>query len=155
MTNHPRVWEVIGYFKDECHSRGWKTSENEDWIKVDNEFHNFLWARNIHASTFKKIVTACKCAIKQGISYQVVNVAYTAWLFPETPSETLVHTVASDPKLARKIAIYDLSSIYAGKPVCLKLNETGSKVFQEFEKFLEKRWGVKLKPVFSLLKKEI
>jgi len=71
MTNHPRVWEVIGYFKDECHSRGWKTSENEDWIKVDNEFHNFLWARNIHASTFKKIVTACKCAIKQGISYQV------------------------------------------------------------------------------------
>ncbi len=155
MTNHPRVWELIGYFKDECHSRGWKTSENEDWIKVDNEFHNFLWARNIHPSTFKKIVTACKCAIKQGISYQVVNVAYTAWLFPEAPPKTLVHTVASDPKLAQRIALYDLSNVYAGKPVCLKLNETKSKVFQEFEKFLEKEWGVKLKPVFSLLKKEI
>lgn len=155
MVTTPRVWELIGYFKDECHSRGWKTSENEDWIKVDNEFHNFLWARNVHPSTFKKIVTACKCAIKQGISYQVVNVAYTAWLFPEAPHETLVHTVARDPELAKRIAIYDLSNVYAGKPVCLKLNETTSKVFQEFENFLEKKWGVKLKPVFSLLKKEI
>ena len=151
----PRVWELIGYFKDECHSRGWNTSENEDWIKVDNEFHNFLWARNIHPSSFKKIVTACKCAIKQGISYQVVNVAYTAWLFPEAPPEMLVHAVARDPKLVERIAMYDLSNVYAGKPVCFKFNETDSKVFQEFENFLEKKWGVEFKPALSLLTKEI
>ncbi len=155
MMTIPRVWELIGYFKDECHSRGWKTSENEDWIKVNDEFHNFLWARNIHPSTFKKIVSACKCAIKQGISYKVVNVAYTAWVFPEAPPEMLLHTVAKDSKLAKRIAIYDLSNVYAGKPVCLKLNETGSRVFQEFEDFLEKKWGVELKPAFSLLTKEV
>jgi len=151
----PPVWELVGYFKDECHSRGWKTSENEDWIKINSEFHNFLWARNIHPSTFKKIVTAGKCAIKKGISYQVVNVAYTAWLFPEAPPEMLVHAVARDPKLAKRIAIYDLSNVYAGKPVCLKFNETDSKVFQEFENFLGKKWGVEFKPAFSLLTKEI
>jgi len=149
----PRVWELIGCFKDECHSRGWITSENEDWIKVNDEFHNFLWTRNIHPSTFKKIVSVNKCAVKQGISYQVVSVAYTAWVFPETPPETLVHTVAKDPKLAERIAIYDLSNAYSGNPICLKLNKTGSRVFQEFENFLEKKLGVELKPAFSLLEK--
>jgi hypothetical protein len=155
MMTIPRVWELIGYFKDECHSRGWKTSKNEDWIKVNNEYHNFLWARSIHPSTFKKIVTACKCAIRQGVSYQVVNVAYTAWLFPEAPPDQLVLTVAKDPKLAKRIAIYDLSNVYSGKPVCLKLNETSSEVFQEFENFLERKWGVELKQAFSLLTKKI
>jgi hypothetical protein len=150
----PRVWELICRFKDECHLKGWKTSESEDWVKVDDEYHNFLWARNIHPSTFKRIITACKCAIKQGVSYQVVKVAYTAWLFPESPSEVLVQTIAKDPKLAKRIAIYDLSNLYAGKPLCLKLNETESKVFQEFENFLERKWGIKLKPVFSLIKSE-
>lgn len=151
----PRIWELIGHFKEECHSRGWKTSKNEDWIKVDDEYHNFLWARSIHPSTFKKIVTACKCAIKQGMSYQVVNVAYTAWLFSETPLEMLVLTVANDPKLAKRIAIYDLSNVYAGKPTCLKINETKSKVFQEFENYLEKRWRVQLKPTYSLVTNEV
>ena len=151
----PRVWELIGYFKEQCHLRGWRASKHEDLIKVGNEYHNFLWARSIHPSTFKKIITACKCAIKHGISYQVVNVAYTAWLFPEAPSNTLVLTVAKDPKLAKRIAIYDLSNLYAGKPVCFKLNETDSEVFREFENFLEKKWGVEFKPAFSLLTKEI
>ncbi len=155
MMTIPRVWELIGNFKDECHSRGWKTSQHEDWIKVNKEFHNFLWARNIHPSTFEKIATASRSAIKQGSSYQVVNVAFTAWLFPEAPPDTLVHSVARDPKLAKRIAIYDLSNVYAGKPVCLKLNKTNSKVFQEFEKFLRKKWGVEFKPAFSLLTKEI
>lgn len=151
----PRVWELIGHFKEVCNLRGWKTSKNEDWIKVDDEYHNFLWARSIHPSTFSRIATACKCAIKQGVSYQVVKVAYTAWLFPEAPSNMLVQTVANDPELAKRIAIYDLSNVYAGERICLKLNQTRSKVFQEFENFLEKKWGVKLKPVFNLLKKEI
>lgn len=155
MVTIPRVWELIGYFKDECDSRGWNTSENEDWIKVNDEFHNFLWARSIHLSTFKKIVAACKCAIKQGISYQVVNVAYTAWLFTEAPPEKVIYTVARDPKLTKKIAIYDLSNVYVDKPVCFKFNETNSKVFKEFENFLGKKWRVEFKPAFSLLTKEI
>jgi hypothetical protein len=155
MMTIPRVWELIGNFKDECHSRGWKTSPHEDWIKVNNEFHNFLWVRDIHPSTFKKIAAAGRCAIKQGSSYQVVNVAYTAWLFPEVPPDTLVHSVARDPELAKRIAIYDLSNVYAGGPVCFKLNETNSKVFQEFEKFLGKKWEVEFKPASSLLTKEI
>jgi len=36
-----------------------------------------------------------------------------------------------------------------GKPLCLKWNETDSKVFKEFEKFLEEKWGVKFRPSHS------
>lgn len=151
MVVIPRIYELICSFKEECHSRGWKASENEDWIRINNEFHNFLWARNIHPSSFKKIVNACKCAIKQGMSYQVVNVAYTAWLFPETPPDTLVHTVARDPKLAKTTALYDLSNVCAGMHVCYKFNETKSEVFQEFENFLARKWEVEFKPALSLL----
>jgi hypothetical protein len=44
MVVIPRIYELICSFKEECHSRGWKASENEDWIRINNEFHNFLWA---------------------------------------------------------------------------------------------------------------
>jgi len=141
----PRVWELIRCFKDECQSRGWKTSKHEDWVHINNQYHNFLWTRTIHPSTFKKIAKASKCAIREGISYRVVNVAYTAWLFSGPPPEALIKTVADDPNLARNTAVYDLSDLHSSKPLCVKLNSTESKVFKEFENFLHKRLGVKFK----------
>lgn len=147
----PRVWELVRSFKRECESRGWKVSEHEDWVKTGNEYHNFLWTRTVRPATLKKIVEEHKCAIKQGISYQVVDVAYTAWLFSEAPSEELLQTVVENPELSKRTAIYDLSWAYSKKPHCLKLNQTDSSVFQEFENFLEKKWGVEFKPVQSLV----
>jgi len=80
----------------------------------------------------------------------VVDVSYTAWLFPQSPPENLMQTVKEKPELSRRTAIYDLSLAYAGKPLCLKLNETDSTVFKEFEKFLEKELGVEVKPVHKM-----
>jgi len=154
MAN-PRVWELICHFKRECESRGWKASQHEDWVKVGNEYHNFLWTRTINPATFKRIAEEHKCAIKQGISYQVIDVAYTAWLFSEAPPEQLLLIAAENPELFRKTAIYDLSWLRSEKPVCLKLNQTDSRVFQEFESFLEKKWGVEFKPVKELLSKQV
>lgn len=151
----PRVWDILKFFKEECQLRGWKTSEHEDWVSMNDQYHNFLWARTVHPSTFKKVVEARKCAVRQGISYQIVDMSYMAWLFPETPPKELVRTVARDPELSRRIAIYDLSRVYAGKPFCLKLNETDSKVFQEFEVFLEKKLAVEFKSAQDLPTKEI
>ena len=154
MINIPRVWEILRRFKRECQSRGWSTSEDEDWINLNQQYHNFLWARTIHPSTFKKVASARKCAVRKGVSYQVVDIAYTAWLFPETLPDELVRAVAANPELSKRTAIYDLSWAYTGKPVCLRLNETDSPVFREFESFLEKKWGVELKPIHSLMTKE-
>jgi hypothetical protein len=146
----PKVWELLDGFKGQCQLRGWKTSEHEDWVKIGDEYHNFLWTQTVHPSTFEKIAVNHKCAIREGVSYQVVDVLYTAWLFLQGPPEGLVQTVKENPELSTRTAIYDLSWVYAGKPLCLKLNETKSKVFQEFERFLEETWGVEVRPVQKL-----
>ncbi|MDH5437556.1 MAG: hypothetical protein OEX76_01495 [Candidatus Bathyarchaeota archaeon] len=145
----PKVWELLKCFKGQCQLKGYKTSEYGDWVKTGGEYHNFLWTRTVHPSTFEKIAMSRRFAIRKGISYQVVEVSYTAWVFPETPPEKLMQIVTENPELSKTIAIYDLSWAYAGKPVCLKLNETDSMVFREFEKFLEEKWGVKIQPAVS------
>ncbi|UCE44251.1 MAG: hypothetical protein JSV57_01835 [Candidatus Bathyarchaeota archaeon] len=142
----PKVWDLLKNFKESCQSRGWKISEHEDWIRTNDDYHNFLWIQTIHPSTFEKVAMNQKCAIRQGISYQVVDVSYTAWLFPRAPPEELIEWIANNPELSKRTAIYDLSWAYEGIPVCVKLNMTESPVFQEFEAFLEDRCGVKLKP---------
>lgn len=144
MVAH-QIWELIRCFKNECEVTGWKTSEYEDWVQTDNQYHNFLWTRTIHPSTFKKIAKTSKCAVRQGVSYQVVDVSYTAWLFSASPPEELVKAVMDDECLAKTTAIYDMSGLRSDKPICLRLNLTKSRVFKEFENFLQKKWGVKFK----------
>jgi len=150
VSRIPKVWELLDSFKCQCQLRGWKTSEHEDWVKIGDEYHNFLWTQTVHPSTFEKIAVNHKCAIREGISYHVVDVSYTAWLFPQGPPEGLVQIIKENPELSRRTAIYDLSWMYAGKPLCLKLNETKSRAFQEFERFLKEKWGVEVKPVQEL-----
>jgi len=150
----PKIWELLKSFKDQCRSRGWKTSGFEDWVKTGDGYHNFLWIRTIHPSTFEKVAAKHKCVIRKNISYDIVDVSYTAWLFPQTPSKKLVETVANNSELSRRTAIYDLSWAYAGRPVCLRLNETDSTVFQEFEQFLTEKCGVEVKPVHTSMSVE-
>jgi len=142
----PRVWEIVKKFKDCCKFRGWKTSESEDWIEIDDKYHNFLWSRDVHPSSFKRIASNRECVVREGLSYRVVEASYTAWLFSEAPRETLTKTVLENPDLSKRIALYDLSPMLEGKNLCVKLNYTDSSVFKEFESFLKNELGVKLKP---------
>jgi hypothetical protein len=146
----PHVWEILKTFKDACNFRGWKTSENEDWIKIDDEYHSFLWARNVHPASFKRIAASGKCVVPEGLSYKVVKASYTAWLFSEAPSETLLKTISENPEFFERIALYDLSLLLKGKNICVKLNSTDSPVFQEFEHFLRDELKVKFKPLLLL-----
>jgi len=73
-----------------------------------------------------------------------------AWVLPEAPSESITRIVVKSPQLSRRIAIYDLSEVYAGKPICLRQNETKSVVFHEFEKFLAIEYDIKLWPIYKL-----
>jgi hypothetical protein len=151
----PRLWDLIQSFKHECESQGWKTSETEDLINSENQYHNFLWARTIHPSTFEKIAHASKCAVREGVNYHVVDVAYTAWLLSEPPPEELWKTVMADPILTDKTAIYDLSDLNSSEPKCPKLNSTKSKVFAEFENFLKKKFGAVFKTPKDVLTAQV
>lgn len=149
VSNVPRIWELLRRFKESCRRRGWKTSDYEDIVKIDDEYHDFIGTRTIHPSTFKRIVSSKKRAVPEGKSYRVIDVAYIAWVFQQPPSEQLVETLKVDSELSKKIALYDLSGLYRGKSFCLKLNETGSLVFNEFETFLKETYGVETKPLYE------
>jgi len=143
----PRIWEILSKFKTFCRLHGWKTSDSGDWIEIANDYHNFLWARNIHPSSFKRIVADGKCVVKEGLSYHVVNASYTAWLFSETPPADVVKTVLERREFSNKVALYDLSPLFEGESFCVKLNNTDSPVFQEFENFLQTELSVRLRPL--------
>jgi len=151
----PGLWELIRSFKEECESQGWRTSESEDWVRSDDQYHNFLWTRTIHPSTFKKIALASKCAVREGVSYQVVDVAYTAWLFSDSLPEELWKMIAKSQILAEKTAVYDLSGLHSDKPICVKMNSTRSEVFKEFEEFLRKKFDVKFRTPQDMVTAEI
>jgi hypothetical protein len=145
-----KVWEILRKFKELCRFHGWRTSESDDWVEMENRYHNFLLARNIHPSSFKSIAASRKCVVREGLSYRVVEASYMAWLFSETPPEGLVNIFLENPEFSKKVALYDLSPLAEGKNTCVKLNYTDSPVFQEFEKFLERDFGVKIEEYTNL-----
>jgi hypothetical protein len=152
MNYHfPTIWSLIDRFKEQCRLNGWETRETEDWVKTDDKkYHSFLWTPTIHPSTFERIVTNRRSGIRHHDYYEVVDVAYTCWLFQERPPEYLVSWIKEKPELAEKTALFDLSCVYTGDNICRKFNETESTVFTEFEKFLEEKWNLELKPVDEL-----
>jgi len=130
------IWEILTNFKRFCRLRGWKTSENEDWVELNEDYHNFLSTRNVTFTSFKAIISNRKCVVQKGLFYTVVEPTHLAWLFSEVPSEDLFRTVLDNPDFSRRIAIFDLSPMLDGKNTCIKLNNTDSPVFQQFETFL-------------------
>jgi len=141
-----KAWDILRKFKELCKFNGWKTSENEDWIKISDEYHSFLLTRNIHPSSFKNIVANRKCVVREGLSYRVVEATCTAWLFSETPPDDIANVIFCNPEFSKTVALYDLSPIFEGKNLCIKLNQTKSPVFYEFENFLERELKVKVRP---------
>jgi len=149
LLSLPRVWELLKGFKERCRRKGWKTCEESDWVRIDHEYHDFVWARNVQPSTFVKVSQNPKCTVRDGYTYRIVNASYVAWLFQQPPSESLLQTLADAPDLYERTALYDLSQVYQGNPVCLKLNTTRSQVFKEFESFLAENWSVTVKPAYK------
>jgi hypothetical protein len=147
----PQILKVLDNFKDLCKRQGWKTCENEDWVQTEDGFHNFLCARNISSSSFKKVASERKCVIEEGLTYHVVQASYTAWLFPQTPSDDLIRIVTENLDFNSRTALYDLSLLLEGETTCPRLNNTASSVFQEFEKFLQEQLDVQFEQLSSQL----
>jgi len=149
LVDAPKIWELLAGFKKYCQLKGWKTSEYEDSINVDGEYHNFLWIRSLQPSTFEKIAAIQKCVISKGLSYEMVDVSYTAWLLGQRPSSKIMQTIRENEDLLKQNAIYDIRWADKGSVVCGKMNKTKSLVFYEFEKFLENKWKFEFQPYDS------
>lgn len=146
----PKVYEIFERFKRSCRLKGWRTSESDDWIELDNAYHNFLWTKNVTLASFKTIISNKKCVVQKGLSYSVVQSTHIAWLFSEEPSNYLLKTVLENPDYSKSVAIFDLSHLMHGKNICIKLNNTDSSVFHEFETFLQSELKVEVHPPFLL-----
>lgn len=150
MMVFPKVWDLIETFKTERCRKNWKIFEDEDVINTGTEYHYFVWSRQIHPSTFRRVNRNLRCPIREGTSYRMVEVSYMAWITAEPVSENVIEIFHENPDLLRKIAIYDMSQANRGRPICLRMNETNSVVFQEFEKFLAEKYGVSFEPLRKL-----
>lgn len=140
-----KIWEIVARFMRRCQSKGWLVIEREDIIKSNEKFHNILWTRKIYPSTFKSLAAKETSVIQKGVSYRPINVSYNAWICATPLSEPLKQTIAKNPELLNRNAVYNLSEI-STKGVAEKLNKTGSEVFQEFEMFLKDELRFELKP---------
>ena len=150
-SSFPKMWNLLDTFKDTYCLNNWKTCKNEDWIKTkDGKYHNFLWARSFHPSTFEKIVTNKKCAIQTIDSYKVVNVSYIAWLFQDEFPKFLTSWIKIYPEIASYTALYDFAPICLGKEFYRKYNKTRSVVYQKFEEFLKTKWNLESKLIEEL-----
>ena len=150
-TSLSDLFEILRQFKTECISKGWQTSENEEWVKTDSRYHALFCTRpSINIYSLRKIAERSKCLIIEGGAYRVVDAAYTAWLLPE-PTEhirsQLARLIAENPSLAEKTALYCFHQTDKGTLECLTRNATNSEVFKEFENFLKDKMDIKLKPL--------
>jgi len=145
-TSFPNVWDIVEKFKLICLKRRWKTSEHHDMVNAEGKYNYLIWTRRIHLDTFKKVSANSNQFIREGDSYKKVNISYLAWISQETVSENVWENLLKNPSLLSKVALYDISPIYEGQHTCLKINETESTVFQEFERFL-KEYGISCKAV--------
>ena len=138
-----KLWEIVELFKKDQIKKGWTLSRYGDVVKRGGELHDFLWIRVIHPSTFKSIAKHHQCAIQEDNSTRMVKAKYTAWICEKSPFSFIKQILERDPELLERNAIYDLS--HASRGFCEKINKTTSQVFQEFETFLQKQLGLKIK----------
>jgi hypothetical protein len=146
MKTVREIWEVIARFKRRCQSKGWRVIEREDVIKRNEKFHNILWTRKIHPSTFKSVAADKTTTIQEGVSYRPIDVSYNAWICATPLSDSLRQMIAKNSEFLDRNAVYDLSKI-STKGTAEKLNKTSSEVFQEFERFLKDEFEFELNPI--------
>lgn len=145
----PETCDLMHTFKEHCSSKNWKVYNNGDVVEVDHEYHKFFWIRIPSIVTVKNIVLHAICPLCEDDSYRLITPTYMAWVLPEAFSEKawscLLHTT---PELFKTIAFYDLGRVYSdGESQGVKLDETNSIVFHEFERFLKKKYGVVFTPL--------
>lgn len=145
-----KIWELIDKFEDwVSKEKEWKVIRFYDLIQVKNEYYKFIWTQDFHLETFKKILSRQSCSIGDYRSYITVGVSYMIWILNEIPKPMVWKLVKRTPCLSRRVAIYAVTEAFSGIFNCLKLNETGNLVLNEFEKFLRREYGIKPQSFFE------
>jgi hypothetical protein len=136
MLHPSSFWDLVEKFKNACKNKNWRIYGYEDIIYDGSEYHHLVMVRQTRLETFKRVITNPHQSIKRGDQHEVINVSYIAWISQEQIPKIAADFLANRPALLSRVALYDLSPLYKGKNICLKMNRTNSIVFREFENFL-------------------
>lgn len=140
----PQIWDLLSAFSEHCQSKTWNYYNNGTVIEADDKYHRFIWTRGLHLHTFKNLIQNPLCTVCVDKTYKFTQPAYTAWILAESPIADLwLYLIHDAPELLSNVAIYDLSRVYSdGSSICLKINETRSPIFHEFETFLTTKYNI-------------
>lgn len=136
MLRLSNFWDFMEKFKHACKIRGWKVFEREDIVDENGRYHQIVLVHQIHFETFRRVTTSFHRFIRERETLNMIDISYIAWISQNPIPESVLDFLAAEPRLLSRIALYDLSLLDRGRNVCLKINETDSVVFQEFERFL-------------------
>jgi hypothetical protein len=134
----PPIWDLLYTFREHHQSKAWKYYNNGTVVETNDEYHRFIWTRQLHIHTFRNLIHNPSCTICIHKTYMYTHPTYTAWILTEPPrADVWLYLIQDAPELLPHVAIYDLSQIYSeGSTSCLTINKTQSAVFNAFEQFL-------------------
>lgn len=140
-------WQIIEEFRQNCRKKGWIVLEGKDLIdEREGKYHYLIPVHQIYPETFKRVTSTLYHHVKEGLSFKSIPVSYIAWVSYKLIPEDVIRILINKPELASKVALYDFNQLSSGEKKCLKMNETDSVVFQEFEAFLASR-NINLTPL--------
>lgn len=142
MSSHHDFPSIMRGFHDWCRSRrrDWKFKADEHWFTCRGAYHSFVHQETLDASSFRELVDDYRIYLRKEALVSTI-LSFIALLFTDKPPLNL-HIVLGDPELLSRVAFYDLSEACRGRHLCVTINRTDSAVFQEFEVFLEKIYGL-------------
>jgi hypothetical protein len=159
----PRV--ILDKFNEHCNKlKGWQIYENEDLVQVKESFHKIFWIHDLHPETFKSVVLDRSYTIQSSQRFfepfdyvesyaskkcpsRTVRVSFMGFVASQHPSAEIVVFLERKPQIKKRVALYDISRFFESQPVCLKLNKTKSRVFNEFERFLTCNYGAEFEEI--------
>lgn len=141
---------LIESFSEHCREIGWICGEFSDFVKYENKYYCFVWIRSSYQRNILEILTDSRCSILENGEYCVRKYDYKALIFPEPPPSSLIRALVRNLELAKRFAIYDISSLNNRKSIVKRFNETETPVYQAFEDFLQRTYRVTFVPLESL-----
>ncbi|MCJ7632690.1 hypothetical protein MUP77_09915 [Candidatus Bathyarchaeota archaeon] len=142
----PTPLRLLDGFSEYCREKGWTTGEFRDFVKLEGEYYCFVWIRSSHHRMIPEILKDNRNSLYEEGNYSIRN-SYRALIFQDPAPFSLICALSGDERLSESIAIYDLSPFYKGESVCKSFNRTMALVYQEFEDYLHKRYGIVFKPI--------
>ena len=141
QTLEIKLSEVVGKFFELCaKTKPWEVFEDQALIQTESGFHKFIALENPQSNSFMNALKRPVELVKDGTSYRQVRYSFIALVVHDCAPADFLLLLEKNLTLESSVALYDIK----GKRSCC-FNKTRSEVFQEFQKYLDEKYHLKLR----------